>query len=138
MSKSHARRNQSSGPTPISSLEGADAFKCFDLNKNGYISIAELRHLLLNMGEQVTDDEVQEMISMCDRDGDGQVSYQEFSHMMGITGGSEGALSPRTQAYTAAPQGFTVPPQTNAGEQKAQRKKALDAFVRFLCSIVIF
>eukprot|EP01083_Nonionella_stella_P086449 240173_1 len=34
------------------------------------------------MGEQVTDEEIDEMISMCDRDGDGQIDLEEFSRMV--------------------------------------------------------
>ena len=39
---------------------------------------AEIRHILICMGELVTDEEINEMIGMCDTDGDGQVSYEEF------------------------------------------------------------
>jgi hypothetical protein len=40
------------------------AFNLFDLDKNGYIGAAELRHTLIFMGEHVTDEEVDMMISM--------------------------------------------------------------------------
>ena len=46
---------------------------------------AEIRHVLINIGEQVTDEEVDEMIRMVDKDGDGQVSWEEFYSM--VTGG---------------------------------------------------
>lgn len=35
-----------------------DAFRTFDLDKNNYIGAAELRHILLCIGERVTDEEV--------------------------------------------------------------------------------
>lgn len=57
------------------------AFDLFDLDKNGYIGASELRHLLIFMGEHVTDEEVDMMISMLDMNGDGQVSYREFKAM---------------------------------------------------------
>ncbi len=54
------------------------AFRFIDLDKNMHIGAAEIRHILVCMGELITDEEVDEMIRMCDRDGDGQVSYAEF------------------------------------------------------------
>ncbi|XP_060087734.1 calmodulin-A-like [Heteronotia binoei] len=48
---------------------------------NGYISTAELRHVMTNLGEKLTDEEVDDMIREADIDGDGQVSYEEFVQM---------------------------------------------------------
>ena len=42
------------------------AFNLFDLDSNGYIGAAELRHILIFMGEHVTDEEVDMMIGMLD------------------------------------------------------------------------
>ena len=55
-----------------------DAFNFLDLDKNGFIGAAEIRHILICMGELITDEEVDEMIRMVDTDGDGQVSFAEF------------------------------------------------------------
>lgn len=45
---------------------------------NGFISAAELRHVMTNLGEKLTDEEVDEMIREADIDGDGQV--KSLSH----------------------------------------------------------
>jgi calmodulin len=59
-----------------------DQFRVFDKDGNGYISAAELRHVMTNLGEKLTDEEVDEMIREADIDGDGQVNYEEFVTMM--------------------------------------------------------
>merc|ERR1712135_279662 len=62
--------------------ELVEAFKVFDKDNNGFISAAELRHVMTNLGEKLTDEEVDEMIREADVDGDGQVNYEEFVKMM--------------------------------------------------------
>ncbi|KXN66162.1 calmodulin [Conidiobolus coronatus NRRL 28638] len=59
-----------------------EAFKVFDKDGNGYISAAELRHVMTNLGEKLTDEEADEMIREADVDGDGQINYDEFVKMM--------------------------------------------------------
>ncbi|CAK9250985.1 unnamed protein product [Sphagnum jensenii] len=59
-----------------------EAFRVFDKDQNGFISAAELRHVMTNLGEKLTDDEVDEMIREADVDGDGQINYEEFVKMM--------------------------------------------------------
>ena len=43
-----------------------DAFAFIDLDRNRFLGAAELRHILICMGELITDEEVDEMIRMCD------------------------------------------------------------------------
>ena len=50
-----------------------EAFKVFDRDNNGFISSAELRHVMTSIGEKLTDDEVDEMIREADQDGDGKI-----------------------------------------------------------------
>merc|ERR1739845_21182 len=59
-----------------------EAFKVFDRDANGFISAAELRHVMTNLGEKLTGEEVDEMIREADVDGDGQINYEEFVKMM--------------------------------------------------------
>ncbi|AEE34506.1 putative serine/threonine-protein phosphatase with EF-hands [Arabidopsis thaliana] len=59
-----------------------EAFRVFDKDQNGFISAAELRHVMTNLGEKLTDEEVEEMIREADVDGDGQINYEEFVKIM--------------------------------------------------------
>ena len=59
-----------------------EAFKVFDRDGNSFISAVELRHVMTNLGEKLTDEEVDEMIREVDVDGDGQTNYEEFVKMV--------------------------------------------------------
>ncbi|XP_054822260.1 calmodulin-like protein 11 isoform X1 [Prosopis cineraria] len=63
-----------------------EAFKVFDKDQNGYISASELRHVMINLGEKLTDEEVDQMIKEADLDGDGQVNFDEFVKLMTTIG----------------------------------------------------
>jgi len=58
------------------------AFDCFDLDKNHFVGVQEIHHILQSIGEEVTDEEIDEMIRLCDADGDGQVTFDEFYKLM--------------------------------------------------------
>jgi len=57
-----------------------EAFKVFDRDNNGFISAAELRHVMTSIGEKLTDDEVDEMIREADQDGDGRIDCTSTVH----------------------------------------------------------
>jgi len=67
---------------PFTQSEVEEAFKAFDLDNNNYVGASELRQVYSSLGEDVTDEEIDEMIGMVDGDGDGQVSLSEFSKMI--------------------------------------------------------
>lgn len=59
-----------------------EAFKAFDKNGDDIIDAKELKQAMLNLGEDLTDADINEMIRAADKDGDGQVHYEEFVNMM--------------------------------------------------------
>lgn len=53
-----------------------DAFRIFDKDGNGLISAHELRQIMANLGEKLTDEELDEMMREADLNGDGQIDYE--------------------------------------------------------------
>jgi hypothetical protein len=58
-----------------------EAYDAIDLSKRNLITTAELRHMLICMGEAVTDEELDMMVKLIDFDGDGGISFPEFYAM---------------------------------------------------------
>ncbi|XP_052249064.1 neo-calmodulin-like isoform X2 [Dreissena polymorpha] len=54
------------------------AFRTFDRDGNGYIDQKELRVAMKNLGEALTDKELDDMMRQADIDGDGKINYEEF------------------------------------------------------------
>ena len=51
-------------------------------NGNGQITRHEFKSVLLNLGEKITDEECDLLVTEADLDGDGQVDYEEFYFLM--------------------------------------------------------
>ena len=58
------------------------AFRLFDDDETGKISFKNLKRVAKELGENLTDEELQEMIDEADRDGDGEVNEDEFLRIM--------------------------------------------------------
>lgn len=58
------------------------AFRLFDDDDTGKISFKNLKRVAKELGENLTDEELQEMIDEADRDGDGEISQEEFLRIM--------------------------------------------------------
>ncbi|KAK3097154.1 hypothetical protein FSP39_006899 [Pinctada imbricata] len=56
--------------------EVKEAFSVFDKDGSGFISASELKHVMTNLGEKLTDEEVEEMMREADVDKDGRVNYE--------------------------------------------------------------
>uniref|UniRef100_A0A8C0B0S9 EF-hand domain-containing protein n=1 Tax=Buteo japonicus TaxID=224669 RepID=A0A8C0B0S9_9AVES len=62
-----------------------EAFKVFDCDGTGKISFENLRAMASEVGEDITDEELQEMIDEADVDGDGDMDEQEFLRILTLT-----------------------------------------------------
>ena len=58
------------------------AFRLFDDDETGKISFKNLKRVAKELGENMTDEEIQEMIDEADRDGDGEIGEEEFMRIM--------------------------------------------------------
>ncbi|XP_014283266.1 myosin-2 essential light chain isoform X1 [Halyomorpha halys] len=58
-----------------------EGLRHFDKDGNGFITSAELRHLLTTLGEKLTDEEVEQLLAG-QEDSQGNVNYEEFVHMV--------------------------------------------------------
>ena len=59
-----------------------ETFKMIDSTGNGLISKQELKQVMGYLGENLTDEEISEMMAEADLDGDGMVNCEEFVKMM--------------------------------------------------------
>lgn len=55
-----------------------NAFKIFDKEGNGLINLDELKHIMLKVGKNLSESEIDEMLKDADIDMDGFINYEEF------------------------------------------------------------
>merc|ERR1712194_418770 len=58
------------------------AFRLFDDDETGRISFKNLKRVAKELGETMTDEELQEMVDEADRDGDCEINEEEFLRIM--------------------------------------------------------
>jgi len=58
------------------------AFNVFDKGLNGRIATDDFRGVINNLGEKLTSNEIREILTEADMDGDGHIDYLEFVKMM--------------------------------------------------------
>merc|ERR1711937_1017742 len=58
------------------------AFRLVDDDETGRISFKNLKRVAKELGETMTDEELQEMVDEADRDGDGEINEEEFLRIM--------------------------------------------------------
>lgn len=55
-----------------------EAFKVFDREGNGYITAQDLKHVMLKISDELSEEEVNLLLKQADVNGDGQIDYEEF------------------------------------------------------------
>ena len=59
-----------------------EAFRVFDKEGHGFITVPDLCQVLTTLGDKLTEEESEELIAEADIDGDGNVNYEEFVTML--------------------------------------------------------
>ena len=60
-----------------------EAFRVFEqAEAPGFISTADLRYILAALAENLTDADLDEIVSLADSNGDGLVSFERFATLM--------------------------------------------------------
>lgn len=57
------------------------AFNFFDGDKNGYLDLNELKYLLCNRGEKLSEAEVEKFFKSLDKNNDGKITLDEFKRI---------------------------------------------------------
>ena len=57
-------------------------FKLFDVNDTGRISVQDIKRVVKELGETLTDEEIREIIDEADKDGDGCIREEHFIRFM--------------------------------------------------------
>lgn len=65
------------------------AFEMFDADKNGTISVSEIKSVLKKLGKTMSDKEIKNMMANVDKDNSGEIDFDEFCEMMGMASEEE-------------------------------------------------
>lgn len=67
---------QTETPSSSTSEDFREAFKEFDKDGNGIITVKEFKKAMAKCGEKMSDKKVKEMMKKVDQDGDGCINYE--------------------------------------------------------------
>eukprot|EP00756_Hemistasia_phaeocysticola_P061437 Hpha_TRINITY_DN4925_c0_g1::TRINITY_DN4925_c0_g1_i1::g.51276::m.51276/K02183/CALM; calmodulin len=77
---SNAQREKADDPqAPL-----RQAFRSFDRSDTGVISALDLHRTMMELGEQVHLEECKELLRFADRNGDGDINFEEFSRFLAV------------------------------------------------------
>ena len=62
--------------------EMLEAFRIFDRDSNGYVTRLDFKAIMKHLGENIMEDELDELMKDNDEDQDGQLNYEECKQMM--------------------------------------------------------
>ena len=71
-----------SSPDTQAEEEVINEFRVFDKEGNGLIASSELKHIMMTIGDKMSEEEAEEMVNEADIDEDGMINYEEFVRMM--------------------------------------------------------
>jgi centrin-1 len=57
-------------------------FKLFDSNRNGFISLEDMKRVAKELGEDISEKELQEIIQRADLDNDSKLTIEDFYQVM--------------------------------------------------------
>ncbi|XP_064074305.1 neo-calmodulin [Vanessa tameamea] len=83
LSKSMSGAGGGSSSAEQEERELRDAFRVFDKHNRGYICASDLRAVLQCLGEDLSEEEIEDMIKEVDSDGDGRIDFLEFVRALG-------------------------------------------------------
>ncbi|XP_046369694.1 calmodulin-4-like [Haliotis rufescens] len=53
-------------------------FDVYDVNKDGYVTQEEFQIIMSKAGQPLSQNQIQDLIATCDKDGDGKLNFEEF------------------------------------------------------------
>jgi len=59
-----------------------EAFRVFDRDGKGYISVKEYKYILASSGENLMEEEIDNLVSQIDSNNDGYIDYEDFVRVM--------------------------------------------------------
>ena len=93
-----------------------DAFDEIDVEGTGRISVDVVRELLEGISENCTQDEVETLCAVCDRDDDGLVSMEDIKRLLKLDTSTGAQAPPRKRAPAPAPAPAAMPATPVASE----------------------